>query len=246
MNAVNREWLGPLWERLASAAEEIGRIDALVVNGDSIDGPGRKDSTQHITTDINEQIDYASQALSLFRVSKKNIHIVRGTGYHTDLSMSFETAMGKAIGAPVYDELRLKIYNDRWHVRHHVGRSDIPYGQYTQAMKEGINEALQADLEDYDAADLLSRAHVHYCVSARRWNTGRNRWQEVFTNPALQLRGPRQSSYVRKLRTWMYHVGFVVIDFWKGQPWEVRPIVWPIKVYAPQMREYLCLTNEGA
>jgi len=131
-----------------------------------------------------------------------------------------------------------------FHTRYVVGRSDIPYGQYTQDAKEMINDVLQGELEDYDYADLLGRGHVHYSTGAWRWNTARNRKQEVFTNPAMQLRGPIQSAFVRGLRTWMYHVGLTVVDIWKQtNSWTITPIVFPIKIYAPQMREYLCVTE---
>lgn len=239
--ARNKAWLGPLWKMYVAASEQIGTVDALVLNGDLIDGPGRKDSVKHLTTDIVTQVDWATQAASVIKAKQR--FVVRGTGYHTDHNGALEDIVAQSLNCDVFDELRLEIHGFLFHVRHHVGRSDTPYGQYTQNMKEAINEVLQAELEDYESADLLARGHVHYCTGAWRWNTLRGQRQEVFTNPAMQLRGPENSSYVRKLRTWMYHVGFTVVDFYKDEDrWEIRPFIFPIKLYAPQMRKYLCLT----
>jgi hypothetical protein len=237
----NRAWLGPFWERLQSAAAQLGTVDTLVANGDLIDGPGRKDSTKHITTDLLEQAEWAAETLSLFKARRR--FVVRGTGYHTDSGGSIEDVVAKILDCPVSDELRLDHWGTLSHFRHVVGRSDVPYGQYTQAGKEMINDTLQAELEDYEAADLLGRSHVHYSTGAWRWNTSRGRRQEVFTNPALQLRGPSQSSYVRQLRTWMYHVGFTVIDYGDDGSWVVAPVIFPIQIYWQGAREYLCLES---
>lgn len=238
-----REWLGPLWERLLSLADQIGTVDALVANGDLIDGPGRKDSTHHITTDILEQTEMAEYALSRFKTRKR--FVVRGTGFHTDANGALENVVAQALNCEAFDELRIDVHGLKFNFRHVIGRSDTPYGQYTQAGKEMINDQLQAEMEAYDYADLLGRAHVHYCTGAWRWNTARNRKQEVWTNPAMELRGPKNSSYVRKLRTWMYHVGAMVITVWPDGEYRLTPAVWPLKVYAPTMREYICLTNES-
>ena len=240
-NAVNREWLGPFWGKLVDTANQLGVVDSLVVNGDLIDGPGRKDSTKHITTDLIEQTEMAAEAISLFKTRAR--FIVRGTGYHTDAGGSLEDVIAKRIDCEAHDDLRLDHWGTLSQFRHHVGRSDTPYGQYTQAGKEMINDVLQAELEDYEAADVLGRGHVHYSTGAWRWNSARGKRQEVFTNPALQLRGPAQSSYVRQLRTWAYHVGFTIIDYTSDGDWKIQPVIFPINLYWQNAREYKCLES---
>lgn len=241
-NSINRAWLEPFWKRYVDVAKQIGTVDAVVANGDLIDGPGYKDSTQHITTDVVEQISMAAEVLGILKT--RSVHIVRGTGYHVDSHGSLENLIAEHWSMNADDELRVQIYDVLCHFRHVVGRSDTPYAWGTQDAKEMINDVLQAELEEYDYADLLGRAHVHYSTGAWRWNTKRQKRQEIFTNPAMQLRGPKQGSYVRGLRTWQYHAGLTVIDFWRDrQSWDIQPVVIPIKVYAPQMRDYLCLTK---
>ncbi len=226
--ADTKEWHKPLWEWLQDISKQIGRADALVANGDLIDGPGKRDSSKHLTTDFGKQVKMSVEVLGLFPAHRT--FVVRGTGYHTDSGTAFEDFVADAVHCEARDELRLKIWESLAHFRHVVGRSDTPYAQGTQDMKELTNEQMQGEMEDYEYADFLGRAHVHYSTGAWRWNSRRGKKQEIVTNPALQLRLPlNESAYVRKLRTWMYHVGLTVIDFWKDAPWVVQPVVCPIR-----------------
>lgn len=233
----NRDWLGPFWEWYTSTLEQIGPVDALVHLGDAIDGMGRKESTQHLTTNLNKQVDMAVQCIEAVRAKCR--YLVRGTGYHTDLGGSFEDFVAEQLKIDAHDELRLEINGRKFHARHVVGRSDIPYGQYTQDAKEATNEILQSELEDYDYADMLGRAHVHYNTGVWYWDSKRQVKREVWTNPALQLRGPVQTAFVRKLRTWMYHVGLTLLEVDRHGEHFIRPIICPIKLYYPSKGEYI-------
>lgn len=227
-----------LWDYFTAAVRDRGPWDVVIANGDLVDGPGRRDTTKHLTTDMHAQTDMAVEALRQTECS--DIRIVRGTGYHTDYSCNFEDFVADALGVPAYDDLPLEIHGRRFHFRHHVGRSDIPYGQYTQLGKEKINEALQAEFEGYDAADVIVRSHVHYCVRTGVADAHRGIMREAITLPALQLRGPEQSSYTRQLRTWLYHVGITeIVVSPDGLVW-MQPHPLPIVHYAP--RRYECLT----
>jgi len=236
-------WQAKFWQFYADYLQQVGQVDALVLNGDLVDGPGRKDSSQHIRTDINVQVAMAAEIAE--QVQARRRYVVRGTGYHTDGYGAFEDHVASDLDCDAFDELRLAIHGRKLHLRHHVGRSDIPYGQYTQVGKELINEMLQSDMEDYEDADILGRAHVHYCTGVWMMDATRGVPRHGFTNPALQLRGPQQGSYVRKLRTWMYHVGGTLIEIdGTGEPF-IRPHAFPLKLYAPEMREYIWLTGDG-
>lgn len=238
----NREWALPFWEFYTDYLAQLGRLDAVVFNGDLIDGPGKKESSEHETTNINKQVKMAAEVLGHVRADKK--YIVRGTGYHTDFQGSFEDFVADEMSIDAHDELRLDVHGRKLHFRHVVGRSDTPYGQHTQTAKELINDMMQADLEGYEDADILGRSHVHYSTGSWLMDSNRGVRREVFTNPGLQLRGPRQSSYVRKLRTWMYHVGATLIEIDPdSREHYIRPHIFPIRAYAPQTREYICLTD---
>ncbi|WP_143305506.1 hypothetical protein [Marispirochaeta aestuarii] len=234
-------WQIPAWHFYQSIVEQIGPVDDLIVNGDAIDGPGKKETTSHLTTDIGEQCRMAEQIISLPKADR--IHIVKGTGFHTDGDTAYEDILAGAFGLKAHDELRLEVYGRKIHVRHVVGRSDIPYGQQTQMQKELINDILQAEFEDYQSADILLRAHDHYCFKVETADSRRGFMRIVYIAPALQMRGPRQSSFTRKLRTWKYDFGISLIEIdQKSREAFIRPFLMPIKHYA--RREYLCLTEE--
>jgi hypothetical protein len=220
--------------------EELGKVDAVVFNGDLIDGEGKKDTAAHLTTDITEQMDMAEEAISIVNAGKR--FFVRGTGFHTDASGNLEQKIANRFGTDAHDDLRLKIHGRKLHFKHVVGRSDTPYGQHTQLQKDLINDVLQSEFEAYDAADVIVRSHVHYCVESGIGDQDRGIMRKAITTPALQLRGPVQSEFTRKLRTWAYHVGVLLIEIDKTGEVYFRPRFFPIKIYSPKERVYNCLT----
>jgi len=233
----NRDWLGPLWKFYNDTLYQIGKVDAHVVLGDAIDGPSEKDPSSLLIPDINKQTDMAEEGIRLVRARKR--YIVKGTGYHTDRQCSYEQFVADALNCDCLDDLRIEANGCRLHFRHVVGRSDTPYGQGTPILKEIINEMLQSDIEAYDAADVLGRAHVHYATGV--WSaTGKDGGiRQAYTGAGLQLRGPLQSAFTRRLRSWMYHVGMTLIEIESSGEAVVRPIIFPISMYAP--KEYECL-----
>ena len=53
-----------MWDNYLEMCEDFGKVDALIVNGDVIDGKGtRSGSTEQITADMFEQCDMAVKAL---------------------------------------------------------------------------------------------------------------------------------------------------------------------------------------
>lgn len=229
----------PFWDFYTEACEMIGPVDALVFNGDAIDGPGYKDTTSLLTSDVGMQAKMAAKVAMV--PDAKAVFVVRGTGFHTEGHMSYEDIVAAELGVEAEDEARIEAYGRKMHFRHVVGRSDTPYGQYTQAAKEIINEMLQADFEDYPKADILGRAHVHYSVkiAVADGAGGLERW--AFTNPCLELKVQKNHGFVRGLRTWLYHVGFTMIEIDKKTSEAfIRTIIYPIKGYLP--KGYVCLT----
>lgn len=238
----NKQWAEPFWAMFREAVDELPRLDAVVYNGDLVDGPGKKDTENHLTTDMNNQLDMAEVIVSSVKTRRR--YFVRGTGFHVDNTGNLEEIVARRFDATAQDELRLQIHGRRLHFRHVVGRSDIPYGQYTQLAKEQINDLLQAQMEDYDDADVLIRSHVHYCVQTAVADGNRGLVRHAVTTPALQLRAPIQGPYTRKLRTWLYHVGILYIEIDTSGEVYIRPRIFPIKLYTPHERRYECLTSE--
>lgn len=234
----NEEWLAPFWGFFTKMIDQVGEVDVHAVNGDMIDGPQPKNPEVLIRPDINDQVKMAVDIARM--VPAKKLRIIKGTGYHTDKQMSFEQIVADELGVEALDEWPFDVNGCLGHLRHVVGRSDIPYGQYTQDAKELTNEVLQAEIEEYPSAELLGRAHVHYCTMIGQVGP-KQRMRYVWTNPALQLRGPKKGAFSRRLRTWLYHVGATLLEIDTTGESYIRPIIFPIKLYAP--RRYECLTG---
>ena len=209
-NDINSAWLSPFWEFFQHTLRQFGKLDLAVWNGDLVEGPNKKDPSHLLAPDLGEQVDMAKFVIN--QVKAKEHRIVRGTGYHTDMHASLETRIGKELGIQVSDDLRLLVHGRRLHFRHVVGRSDIPYGQFTQLGKELINDLLESYFEDGEPADALFRAHVHYCFEVGQWHGSQNFMRRAVAAPCLALRGPRSTAYVRQLRTWKYDVGCSLIE----------------------------------
>ena len=233
-------WQKSLWYWYLAAIEMIGPVDDLVVNGDAVDGEGKRDTAAHLTTDVRKQQEMAIHAIEKIRYNR--IHIVRGTSFHVDGPMSYEDDIADAFGTKANDDIRLEIYKRLHHYRHVVGRSDTPYGSHTQIQKEVINDILQGEFENYPSADVLGRSHVHYCDGTWEADQTRGIVRHAFTSPALQLRGPIDSAFTRKLRTWKYHAGVILVETAKNGEVFIRPLI--MKQTMEQRREYICLTEE--
>lgn len=231
----------PFWEWYVGTVKSIGPVDALVLDGDLIHGPARRDSAGHLTTNVKKQTKMAAECIK--QVETKRRYIVRGTGYHTDHGGPLEDYIADSFGIDAEDELRLEIYGRKLLFRHVVGRSDIPYGQYTQIAKEMINEILQGSFEGYPAADINVRAHAHYSVMVSVGDAVHGRERIALVNPALSLRGPEVTSFVRGLRTWLYHVGMTLIEIEDNGEVFIRRRFFKSSEYLK--RGYECLTKDA-
>jgi hypothetical protein len=205
-------WVAPfaeaqkqLWQFYELVIEHLGDADVLIVAGDAIDGPGRKDSTAHITTDVIEQADIAAEVIRHYPA--KQVRMVQGTPYHVSANGETERIVAREVGATISEEDRIEVEGFRVHTRHTGGRSDTPYGQGTQLHKELVRDLIQGETYGYDRADIVVRAHVHYYLSV-----------DTAAGTAVSLpcwEWPR-GSYGRKLRTQYYDIGAVAIEFDDG------------------------------
>jgi len=233
---IYSKWLTPFWDWYVAAVAQVGPVDDLIVNGDALDGPGKKETTNLLTTDVGEQQDMADTIIG--QVDAKRVHMVRGTPFHSDGDTAYEDGIGEA---PIGDDLRVEVRGRKFLFRHVCGRSDTDRGQFGQVAKELTNEILQSFSEGYDTADVLVRSHVHYHALVAIPHGPESRMHYAFTTPSLELRGPRSGSFVRKLRTWLYHVGIVLVEVDEVGEVFIRPIMFPLMKYMADARSYKCL-----
>lgn len=231
------DWQEPFWNWRIEALRQIGPVDDHVLNGDLVDGEGKKGAAYHLTANVKDQQEMAEDCVEVVKAKRR--HFIRGTGFHTDSGLPFEDAIAAAFNTDAVDDLRLEINGRKLHFRHVVGRSDTPYGQYTQVAKELTNDLMQSAFEGYEPADILVRSHVHY-HAAVSVGDGVSGWPRIAcTTPCMELRGPKSGPYVRRLRTWLYHVGMLLIEIAESGEAFVRPVVYPLERYMD--RSYKCV-----
>lgn len=227
-----RRYEEPLWDWRAGEISKIGPVDFHGMLGDLVDGPGVKESIGLLTTDMAEQVEMATEAAEV--VQAKYRFICYGTPLHTVSTSSHEGAIAKGLGCEARETWRLEFGGRKFHFRHVVGRSDIPYGQGTQVAKEIVRDELQSMAEGFDPAEFFARAHVHY------YHQVETAKKTAFTLPALMLPNPDEDGniYARKLRTMYYDVGFVLVEIDQEGEVYIRKRIMPLQIAI--RREYLC------
>ncbi len=223
-----------VWDWRCARLKEIGRVDVYVNGGDSIEGPGRKETLGLLTTDLEEQAQMAAEGIAVVKADYR--YFTYGTPFHVAALMKAENLVASAFGAKPRETHRLGPFHGvRIMDRHVLGRSDIPYGQGTQLFKEWVRDQLQAVMEEYQAADLHIRHHVHYYFEVR------NARGRAVSCPCWKLPTPPEgwgSPYPWTLRTQYYDVGFLLIEIDRRGEIYVRPQIMPMKFAIP--REYEC------
>lgn len=226
-----------VWNWRTARLKEIGRVDIHVLGGDLVHGlPGRGDTLGILEGDLEQQIGMAVEAVEC--VKADNRCFAWGTPRHTaDGNIRLESFVAKEFSCTPTDEVALgPLHGVRMLDRHVVGRSDIPYGQGTPIWKEWVREQLRSVMEEFDAADVHVRHHVHYFFEVRN-SRGR-----AVTCPAWELPRPPKgwaaAPYPLTLRTQYYDIGFLMIEIDKGGEVFIRPQIMPLKVTCP--REYMC------
>ena len=215
------------WDFREAQLKAIGRVDIHVANGDLVDGPGRKDSMGHLTTDLDEQADMAIECAT--RVKARHRVFTYGSPYHVNLSQNVERKVSDYFGVGIQDTARFKVHGKRFNVRHVMGRSDVPGGPGAQTQKEITNDLLRSIEEGYEHADVFVSNHIHYYY---RVDDG---YRTAWSNPAWELALDTPGSiYPRTLRTLRYTVGFVLVEIDQHGEMYVRPRILRINDVAPK------------
>ena len=220
----------PLWTWYAAELKKIGLVDLLVVNGDAVDGEGRKETIDHLTTDVEEQAEIAIECIR--KVKTKTILMTYGTPFHTAGSSSYEKPIAKALGCSIADTQFVNVNGAKFSFRHVAGASGTPYTQGTQAYKEAVRDLLQAVDNAAEPADFIIRSHVHNCISVASPE------RTAITTPCLEI---PVSVFGRTCRAWRYHVGLLLfeIDNSGRVSYNVKNHIMPLKVVRP--REYITI-----
>jgi len=195
--------LKKFWNSYKRVLKKIGKVDIAVGMGDLVDGPGPKDTTHLIETDLSEQTDMAIAAIK--EIKADQMFLIRGTGYHVDNGFSVEDLVARELGVRIYDHRTIIIEGKKYNFSHKVGRSTTPYGKVSPLAKVIVKNILANLCKMEKIADYFFRAHVHYYVGATLGE------REAYSNLCLQLRGPTESKFTRGLEEDQYDVGLLEV-----------------------------------
>jgi hypothetical protein len=204
------------WNFYKDKIDALKPIDALIVNGDAIEGKGsRSGGTELITSDRTEQEGMASEAIKY--AEAEMIVMSFGTPYHTGDLEDWESQVAKNVKArKIGGHDWLDVNGLIFDYRHYIGSSSVPYGRSTQISKERVWNLLWAEHGEYPKSDVIVRSHVHYFRAVIQFG-----WMGIVT-PALQYYGTKYGT--RKISgtvdfgllsfdvedkdnfTWAYHI----------------------------------------
>ena len=199
-----------LWDNFVVEINKIKPIDVLIVNGDCIDGVGKRSGgSELITTDINDQADMAVECINYCEA--ETVVMTYGTPYHvspggTDAERQIAKDVGAAeIGSHGFYDIDGFTFD----VRHKpAGSSSIPHTEATPLLREWMNNLLWKDMELQPKANVIIRSHLHKYLQVDNDHT------LAFVTPALQgfgsKFGARQCS---KMVSW----GFLYFDITNGE-----------------------------
>lgn len=182
-----------LWKQYASTIDELKPIDVLLVNGDVVDGKGKKSGgTELLTSSRDEQCDMAAAAIGY--AEAELVEMSYGTPYHVGMSEDWENVVAahkKVQAIKISDHACLSVNGCIIDYRHFVSSSIIPHGRFTAVARERLWNVLKAERAECPKADIIVRSHVHYYGGCFNYN-----W-EAITTPALQ--GPKTKYGKRKM-----------------------------------------------
>ncbi len=209
-----------LWECWIDYADRLKEFkpDAIIVNGDLIDGPQRKqESTELSLPLLFDQTEAAEMCLRVLQKRRPDMkwYFVQGTEYHVGRAAMHEEQIAKAMGAIKYPSLGSGVYVREvlWldvdgviiEASHHVSVTQGFY-RLTALDREMQWSAMAAkdNSKGVPKADLLIRSHVHNFQAAEHAS------KQGAVTPCWQL----QTRFMRKASVYrlMPDIGGIFIE----------------------------------
>lgn len=195
------------WNWFTNEIKSLGRTpDILIVNGDSVDGKGKRSGgTEQITTSMDVQCDMACHVINTVKARNTKLLMTYGTAYHTGDEEDYEAVIAnecraKEIGGHVFADINGVVFD----IKHKVGSSGIPHGRSTALKKSQLWNSIWSEADEQPKSDVLVRSHVHYHSASYDPDFG---W--AMTLPALQGFGSKYGSRQCEGRV---HFGFVTFE----------------------------------
>jgi hypothetical protein len=153
------EFRRELWDWYKKTLDLVGKVDACLVNGDLIDGGGRRSGGSEVIVASQDQPSAAAYSCGL--IQTKSYYLTYGTGYHTGEEFDHELAIAQQLGGSIADRQFLRINNKTIRSVHHAGGSGIPHGVHTYPARVAVGQKLKAMDGEEPEADILLFSHRH-------------------------------------------------------------------------------------
>ena len=194
------------WDWYTANIDVLKPFDLAIFNGDCIDGRGEHSGgTELITTDRITQCEMAVECIR--RVGAKKVVLTYGTAYHAGMLEDFENIIAKDLGAKIGSHEWVDVNGLVFDIKHKVGRTSIPHGGATPALRESLWSILWAEAEMTPKSHIVVRSHTHSSVDVKVLGLPR-----VIVTPSLQGMGTKFGS---RECSGLVSFGFVVFDVYE-------------------------------
>ena len=204
-----------LWQCWSHMSATVGIIDALVINGDAIDGSQyRNEGTELCLPMLEDQSEAAFQSIRFLweAIGKPKIYCVAGTEYHDSKAGREMEVVAERLGAEKYqglgtgrycrEVLDLEVNGAILNFSH---GTSIAGGLYraTPPDREAVWSALAGKSGKSPKADVVVRSHAHHYVHVEHPS------KHAVITPCWQL----QTRYMRKNSVYrmLPDIGYVLI-----------------------------------
>ena len=171
----NQKKLLQAWEYCID--EITTKPNALIINGEPIDGDNRRDLGEPCwSPNLHDQMEDADRLIKKIKYDK--LYLTRGSGYHvTKDATNFEKIFAKYVGAESYKsvlgnqtktdyEATFNVFGKHIHFTHHVGYGNWWLYRTTPIAREMVKMHF-AHQDNGFHTDVIIRSHVHYYVEVR-------------------------------------------------------------------------------
>jgi hypothetical protein len=205
-----------LWLCWQDAAKRMGKLDALVINGDAIDGLQQANAgTELCLPMLEDQSEASYQVIDFLRkqTGDPKIFVVAGTEYHSQKAAREEEIIAQRLGATRYsgvgtgrycrEVLDLDIEGVVLNFAHGISVASGLY-RATPPDREAVWSALAGKVGKAPKAECIIRSHAHNFVHVEHQS------KHALITPAWQL----QTRYMRKNSVYrmMPDIGYVIIE----------------------------------
>lgn len=192
-----------LWRHYTRMIDKQKPIDILFVNGDGIEGLGKRSGgTELLTPDRNQQVEMAQAAIEYAEASI--IIMTRGTPYHTGVDEDWEDTLARLVHAEKIGEQEwVDIDGVVFDLKHKPASATGTVHRGTPLTNEWLWNTIWTERKEQPNSDVILRSHCHHF-----FYSGDDTWLGVMM-PALQGLGTK---FGARQRSQTVHFGIVYFE----------------------------------